>query len=321
MRRCSILTLVAMVLVLGLPAAAGAVTPDPVRIKDPAITESSGLLARDGEFYTVNDSGGRGVVFVIDARTGRTTRTIDFSDGPRDVEALAFGRADDELWVGDIGDNDRVRPGISVTRISTETEEQTRYRLGYPTEAVDAEALLVNPTNGRLYVASKEILGGTLYAAPAQLRRRAVNRLTPVADVGSVVTDGSFFPDGRHVILRGYLRATVYAFPSMTSVGTFSLPREKQGEGIAVSDSGRVFVSSEGKDQPILPVTLPARVRAALAGRTPDKGLRGTVTKARDQALDETSWLPGGLWTTGGLVLVVLLGAGWLVARRRRAGS
>ena len=321
MRRLAVGCLVAAVLAVCLPTSAVGASSDPVRMKDPAITESSGLLARDATFYTVNDSGGEGVVFVIDAQTGRTTRTIDFSDHPRDVEALSFGTSPDDIWVGDIGDNKAVRQGITLTRVSTETDEQTHYRLAYPEGAVDAEALLVNPRNGRVYVASKEILGGTLYAAPAELRRRGVNRLTAVADVGSVVTDGSFFPDGRHVILRGYLRATVYAFPSMTSIGTFPLPREPQGEGIAVSDTGRVFVSSEGTDQPILPVTLPARVRAALAGRAPAKGLQGRVTRARDTALDDTSWLPGGLWTAGGLVLVVLLGAGWLIARRRHAGS
>ncbi len=306
-----------------VPVPAAHVSPGQqvVRIKDPAITESSGLLARDGEFFTVNDSGGDGVVYVIDAVTGRTARTIDFARGPRDVEALAFGASaggGPGIWVGDIGDNDAVRPWISVTSVSPGVAPR-RYRLSYPDGAVDAEALLVNPITGRLFIASKEFFGGTLYAAPGELRRKGTNLLAPVAEVGSVVTDGSFFPDGKHVILRGYVRATVYRFPSMKAVGSFALPREPQGEGIAVSPAGKVFVSSEGSEQPILAVELPARVTAALAGKERSEGFEGAVTRARDEVLDETSWLPGGPWTAGGLVLVVLAGFGLLLARRRAA--
>ncbi|MGD9958185.1 hypothetical protein [Nocardioides sp.] len=293
--------------------------PEVVRIKDPAITESSGLVARDGTFFTINDSGGEGVVYVIDGDTGRTVRTIDFSASPRDVEALAPGVSSSELWVGDIGDNDAVRGRVSVTSVGR-FEQPRRYRLSYPRGPVDAEALLVNPVTGRVYLASKEIFGGTLYAAPVELRRNRVNELTDIGDVGSVVTDGAFFPDGRHLILRGYLRATVYAFPSLKSVGSFALPREPQGEGIAVSPAGKVFVSSEGANEPILSVTLPSRVRVALANEPAPGGVKGTVTRARDKALDDTSWLPGGLWTAGGAVLVVVGVGGWVLVRRRRPG-
>ena len=46
----------------------------------------------------------------------------------------------------------------------------------------NAEALLVHPKTGRLYVVTKNSSGGAVYRAPAQLRTGAVNILTKVAD-------------------------------------------------------------------------------------------------------------------------------------------
>ena len=100
----------------------------------------------------------------------------------------------------------------------------------YRWTAHDAETLLSDPGTGRLYVATKGFVGGMLYAAPKKLRPDAPNRLRPIADVGAIVTDGSFFPDGRHLILRDYDSATVYEFPSMRQLGTFDLPDQRLEE-------------------------------------------------------------------------------------------
>ena len=49
-----------------------------------------------------------------------------------------------------------------------------------------------------------------------------------------LVTDGTFFPDGRHVLLRTYGTASVYTFPGFAPAGTVTLPPQPQGEGISV---------------------------------------------------------------------------------------
>ena len=59
------------------------------RFQDPQIVESSGLVARDGLFVTVNDSGDSGRVFVVDAQTCRTVGGTTWSDEVEDVEAVA----------------------------------------------------------------------------------------------------------------------------------------------------------------------------------------------------------------------------------------
>src|SRR5262249_15360897 len=155
---------------------------------------------------TTNDSGDSGRVFVADS-SGRTVGVTHWSDDPVDTEALAPD-GPHSVWVGDIGDNLADRDDVTVTRVPVgrgdRTVSATSYRLAYPGGAHDAETLLRDPRTGRLYIASKSVFGGTLYAAPNHLRADQVNQLTRVGRVMPVATDGAFFPDGRHLVLRGY---------------------------------------------------------------------------------------------------------------------
>jgi hypothetical protein len=293
-----------------------------IRFQDPKIIESSGLVARGGDFLTINDSGDEGRVFLVDGETGETIGETFWSQTPTDVEALAPATGDD-VWLGDIGDNKQVRDWVEVTKVAVQEGDRAQagqtFRLAYPKGPRNAEALLVNPVTGRLYVATKLPLGGYLYEAPATLDPIEVNKLEPIAKVGTLVTDGAFFPDGEHLILRGYGRATVYSFPEMTVVGSFDLPEEPQGEGIAVSSDGDVFVCSEGKDQPVLRVTLP---RYVLDGLGPAPTTPSASTSPRPGSSPDTSdseglgalpLLGGGLVAVGALV-----GAAVFLRRRSR---
>ena len=60
------------------------------------------------------------------------------------------------------------------------------------------------------------------------------------------------------MVLRTYGTATVYTFPGFAPIGTVRLPQQRQGEGISVSRTGRVLISSEGPRSDVLDVTLPA---------------------------------------------------------------
>ncbi len=236
--------------------------------RDPAIIESSGLVVEHGLFVTTNDSGDSGRVFTVDPGTGRTVGVTHWSEDPTDVEALAPA-GQGAVWVGDIGDNSASRDSVQVTRVPVgrgdRTVDATTYELTYPNGAVNAETLLSDPDTGRLYVATKDVFGGDLYQAPARLDATRPNRLRPLGPVLPIATDGAFLPDGEHVILRDYSRAVVYTFPGLEEVGSFRLPDQDQGEGLAVTADGAVFVSSEGQAEPVLRVPLPGDVRRALA--------------------------------------------------------
>ncbi len=88
--------------------------------------------------------------------------------------------------------------------------------------------------------------------------------MTAIGSAAGLITDGAFFPDGRHLILRNYTEAFVYAYPTLDPVGEFDLPDQEQGEGLAIAGPGSVYLSSEGIEAPILKVRLPADVRRAM---------------------------------------------------------
>jgi hypothetical protein len=300
---------------VGAPAERGQVE---LTFRDPEIVESSGLVAQGGLVLTVNDSGDSGRVFVVDRATGETVGVTRWADEPVDVEALAPA-GDGEVWVGDIGDNAGARERVSVTRVPVGRVERTdggqSFELEYPHGGTDAEALLTDPTTGRLYVATKSIFGGRLFAAPATLAADRPNRLRAVGDVLPIVTDGAFFPDGRHLVLRDYSQAAVYTVPGLERVATFRLPAQDQGEGIAVAADGAVLVSSEGQFSQVLGVPLPDAVSRALepaeapaSPASPSSSPSASGTTSREgEELPERTDVERPLWPW---LLTGLVGAG-----------
>ena len=235
---------------------------------DPTITESSGLVDLGSVMVTMNDSGGDPDVFLVDPATGRTVGHTTYADAVTDVEALAPGGGD-VVWVGDIGDNDARRDSVQVYRVTVARGDHRvdapSYDLVYPDRPHDAESLVVAP-DGRLYVITKGLLGGTAYVAPKHLDPDGPNRLRAVASVDIWATDAALFPGGRHVLVRGYDSAVVYSFPDFQPEATLDLPRQRQGEGLSIGASGRIRLSSEGRNSPVLEVTLPEEVRTIVDG-------------------------------------------------------
>jgi hypothetical protein len=311
---------VAAPFVLGVASASGAPGNQVFSFGDPAIVESSALVVEDGLFLTTNDSGDTGRVFAV-GRDGRTVGVTHWSSDPTDCEALAPA-GPGAVWVGDLGDNLADRATVEISRVPVgrgdRTVAPTTYRLSYPDGPQDAETLVRNPVSGRLYVATKGLFGGVLYAVPAHLSATAVNPLRKVGRVLPVATDGSFFPDGRHLVVRDYTSATVYDWPSLDAVASFPLPSQRQGEGIAVAADGAVYVSSEGARAPVLQVPLPADVRRALAAPSTTPSPESTASPsapggaqsdpgqtAEDTARNAWPWALGGVLALGALLVLL----------------
>jgi len=232
------------------------------RLADRRITESSGLVDLGSSMVTTNDSGSSSLLYVVSPTTGKTVGVTDFHADTVDVEALApAGRG--AVWVGDIGDNRGKRKSVSVYRVRVGTGrvdvDPARHRLVYPDGAHNAESLFADRT-GRLYVVTKSFLGGTVYRAPLPLSSTRPNRLQPVGKVAEYATDAAMLPDGRHLVVRGPGRASVYTFPQLQRIGTFTLPTQRQGEGISVGPHERIRISSEGVHSRVREVALPADI-------------------------------------------------------------
>lgn len=259
---------------------------------DPRIRESSGLASSStpGIVFTHNDSGDAARFFAVgeDGRT-RTVYTLPDTQA-RDWEDMARGPDEDgrsSLWLGDIGDNNARRDnGLLVHRVGeprptgrerVTTEPPTSFRLRYEDGPGDAEALLVHPRTGRLYVVTKPLAGpAKVYAAPERLDPHWPNALSLVAEIpfkmtgteggpgiGSfaqlVVTAGDISPDGSRVALRTYTDLYEWTVEGDDVAGAFAgtpavtaLPPTEQGEGLAyTSDGEAVLLSTEGAQAPV----------------------------------------------------------------------
>lgn len=263
-------TCAALALACG-PAASAVADSGPsvaFHISDPRIAESSGLAAshrHPGVYWTHNDSGDGPYVYAVDSATGKTVARVTMRGiHPRDVEAISLG-PDGDLYLGDIGDNlNGSWPEVWIYRfpeprqLHDQTVDVTRYTVRYATGPRNAEALMVQPKTGRVYIASKNDDGGHLYAGPAKLSTKGVNIFKSIADV-PWVTDGAFSPDGSRLTLRGYFWATDYRWVNgrPQKIGSLDVPMEQQGESVTYTADGRALMyGSEGADSPVYRASL-----------------------------------------------------------------
>ena len=253
-----------LLMTAALPTAAASYNLDRT-LKDSRITESSGLArstyARE-TLFTHNDSGDAARVFAVDT-SGQTQAILTLAGvKARDNEDIAAG-PNHTLWLGDIGDNRRIRDDIKIYRflepsnLTSATVPTTTYRLSYPDGRHNAEGLMVHPVSGRVYVVTKESSGAGIYVAPSTLSSSNVNQLTRVASAPSLIKAASFSPDGSTFVLSGGSQLYVYRSIGGTPVQV-QKPPLRQGESIAVSRSGdTMFVGSEGPDSPVYRLPMP----------------------------------------------------------------
>ena len=203
-------------------------------LQDRSVNESSGLVAsrrNPGVYWTHNDSGdgpflycvrGRGESCGVWSVTGAEARDWeDVAAGPGPGAGRSY------LYVGDIGDNLGDQEHVTVYRAAepevaagqappskaapAATEAAEALRLTYPDGPHNAEALLVHPQTGDLYIVTKEAEPG-VYVARAPLRVGGTNALARVAvlPIGGgdsrtgVITGGDISPDGTRVALCTY---------------------------------------------------------------------------------------------------------------------
>jgi len=263
-------------------------------IKEKSISESSGLAASrstPGAYWTHNDSGDGPFIYAFDTAGDALGIFRVTGAEARDWEDIAAGPGPQAnksyLYLGDIGDNDAVRDEVVVYRIpepalSTATRRLTKARPGstepaeaiklkYPDGKQDAEALLVHPTTGNIYIVNKvPIANPTVYEAiapftPGKLvTMRRIGTIHVPSLFGGVITGGSISPDGRHVALCDYFQGYEIDLPPTSKdfddiwkqkMTGFDLGKRKQGESITYRlDGDALLATSEGKQSPLIQV-------------------------------------------------------------------
>jgi hypothetical protein len=260
-------------------------------IKDKSVSESSGLAASrltPGAYWTHNDSGDGPFIYAFDNR-GDSLGTFRVAGAQAsDWEDMAAGpgpQGDKSyLYLGDIGDNNGSRAEVVVYRVPEPaltaatrkftkrqpgtTEPAEAIRLRYPDGAHDAEALLVHPVSGHIYIVTKVVIANpSVYEAVPPFTSRTMTRIGTVSVpslLGGVITGGAISPDGRRVALCDYFQGYELTLPAHSAnfndiwkqkMLSFDLGKRKQGESITYRLDGKALLAtSEGKQSPLIQV-------------------------------------------------------------------
>lgn len=269
----------------------------PVKLADleeRAVNESSGLAASrtsPGLYWTHNDSDNGPFIYAFDSKGARRGVWRVTGAVSRDWEDIAAGPGPKSgasyLYIGDTGDNSGRRAEIIVYRVPEPTIETSAVtssklrplvtepaeaiRLRYPDGEHDAEALLVHPTSGKIYIVTKVAFEDpSIYEFDSMAATDSPTTLTRVGQLkvqslfGGIITGGAISPDGQRVALcdlfQGYELAlsgpnTPFDEIWKQPLKTIYLGKRKQGESITYRLDGKALLAtSEGLPTPLIEV-------------------------------------------------------------------
>lgn len=262
-------------------------------LEDSNIDESSGIAAsrlNAGVYWTHNDSGDGPFIYAFDGG-GRSkgvwrvtgAQALDWEDiatGPGPAGGTSY------IYIGDMGDNDREGKVITVYRVAEppvesqgpssranphQTAPAEVIRLEYPDRKHDAEALLVHPLTGDLYVVTKaKKAASKVYKAAAPLDTATVVQLGFVGDLElpaerrGMITGGDISPDGQRLVLCDYVSAYEVSLPRGDTdfdsiwrqpLAPVDLGLRPQGEAVCYRLDGKaILATSEKVPSPLIEV-------------------------------------------------------------------
>ena len=226
------------------------------------VGEASGVAVsrRTPDILWSHNDSGRASLFAFD-NAGNPKGRVDVTGvSIDDWEDLAAGSCPEGscLYVADIGDNNRVRQGITIYRVpEPRPEDQTTkpaeaWTMTYPDGPHDAEAL-VAMSSGLFLVSKEDARTTALYRVPAP-SASGIGKLRQVAKLPLArVTGGAASPDGDWVALRTNTELLFYPAADLIA-GKNVQPRrfdlkplkERQGEGVAFGPDSVIYLVGEG---------------------------------------------------------------------------
>ena len=308
-------------------------------VTTPEISEASGIAAsrqNPGVVWIHNDTGYPGSIFALSTNgtaLGRYYIPNVFSGNFEDI-AVGPGSSPEHQYVylADIGDNFANRPSIRVFRfpepavypyfsnsppvlpvVAAQEIEMT-----YPDKPYDAEALMIDPLTGDLFIATKETNSARIYMTTrAKLDAGGPIELTFVREMSfsgfRSVAAGDISFDGRLISMRRNGRAWTWARSASQTVsnalaatGTTQPvatdPEDLNGEAIGFHATGLgYFTISEGFQPPLnyfhrtgsgIPAQPIVFIRSGEVWRYDDQGMdQGTAWRGTN--FNDSVWASG----------------------------
>ncbi len=259
-------------------------------------------------YWAINDSGNRPELFLM-SNTGMHVATLDVPAGNRDWEDLASFELNGEAWlvIGETGDNLRrhttssllffKQPDMSALPPSLPVHHRVVFE--YDDGPQNVESIAVSVSERRILLVTKNALAAKIYALPLSLttpkNRVTAVRVGQLAELRSTVEDKwweklfakrillsptamDIAADDRLAVVANYRHAYLFRREHGESwiqalsrePQVLSTHRMQQSESIAFSaGSGKVVLSSEGRNAPVLTVlpTKPQSVAASSAAQ------------------------------------------------------
>ena len=245
------------------------------KLTNPLLEEVSGLVVSHrfpNRLYVHTDSGGETALFVLDT-LGNEQGKLELSGlSNRDWEDIAVGpgpNGSSYIYVAEIGDNEGKYDQIYLYRFLEPEQLQAipstaidRVSLQFPGGPKDAEAFLVDPISGELFLVSKRETKNTLYRVPVdgfQKGNALLEKLHSFDFTSSVGADVS--RDGSQILIKNYLQVFYWTRLANQSLSEAlqAPPRrlpylaEPQGEAIGFNYKGNAYFTLSEKRNGIIP--------------------------------------------------------------------
>gem|GEM_PF-989954 len=241
------------------------------------VSENSGLIFWNENFWTHNDSGGAPEIYKLDSLTGNIIQTITIGNGVNtDWEDLA--QDDYNIYIGDVGNNSGSRTDLKIYKIaksaipdagdatvaagiiSYQYSDQTNFTPAYNNTNFDCEAIIADSDS--IFLFTKDWINGytKLYALCNRPGTYIAN-LCDSMDVGGLITGASYLYEKNQIVLTGYTNNPPTYYPPfmwlLFDFGeenffdghkrkiTFPLLFGVQVEGVAFYNSNVLYFSCE----------------------------------------------------------------------------
>lgn len=238
-----------------------------VTLLDNDVHETSGLIYFDNSFWTINDSGGKNVLYRISPTNGKITQQITISNAVNnDWEEIT---ADDKfIYIADIGDNNHKRDEKQIYKLAKADilknakdrvmlAEVIRFKYPDSDESYNYNAEAMVSDGKVLHLFTKDLVESNHFTIPLKAGKYTATYIEKLETQGQV-TGAALASKSKSLILVGYFgfgNRLLWKLTDFTNTNYFkgkmkkyslgSLTETSQVEAVCFDKSDHTYFSNE----------------------------------------------------------------------------